>query len=170
MERVEAVRQLRLASKSEPTRKIAATPTRFHVENMPKGNFLVVPEVSSERREYIPIGFMTPEVICSNLVKLVPYATLFHYGVLQSTMHMSWMRQVCGRLKSDYRYSSSLVYNNFPWPKPLTKAALVQYDNQQPILVWSPSSPPPRPYSTPARNSPTPPSLTSTIPCRCHQC
>lgn len=117
MKRIEAVKQFRLDSKSEPTRKIAATPTRFHVENMPNSNYLVVPEVSSERREFIPIGFMGPEVICSNLVKLVPDATLFHFGVLQSTMHMAWMRQVCGRLEGRYRYSNTIVYNNFPWPQ-----------------------------------------------------
>jgi hypothetical protein len=117
LERVEAVRTLRLASKSAPTRNIADTPTRFHVEKFPSSTFIVVPKVSSERRPFLPIGFMSPDVICSDLLQLVPDATLFHFGIIQSTMHMSWMRQVCGRLKSDYRYSNSLVYNNFPWPK-----------------------------------------------------
>ncbi|MGH9865025.1 MAG: DNA methyltransferase, partial [Candidatus Acidiferrales bacterium] len=117
MARVEAVRNFRLASKSAPTRKIAETPTRFHVENMPKKPFLIVPEVSSERRRYVPIGFIQPEILCSNLVKIIPTAALFHFGVLSSTMHMAWVRQVCGRLKSDYRYSNKLVYNNFPWPE-----------------------------------------------------
>ena len=120
LERVENVRKFRLSSKSAPTRKIATTPTRFHVENMPKREFLVVPEVSSERRNYVPIGFMHPQILCSNLVKIVPDATLFHFGMLSSTMHMAWMRQVCGRLKSDYRYSSGLVYNNYPWPENVT--------------------------------------------------
>jgi hypothetical protein len=118
--RVEAVRKLRLASKSAPTRKIAETPTRFHVENFPKRNFLIVPEVSSERRSYIPIGFLPPEILCSNLVKIIPDATPFHFGVLSSAMHMAWTRQICGRLKSDYRYSNKLVYNNFPWPQSAT--------------------------------------------------
>jgi len=118
LERVENVRRFRLASKSAPTRKIAATPTRFHVENMPRRTFLVIPEVSSERRRYIPIGFMRPGVLCSNLVKIVPDAGLYHFAVLSSGIHMAWVRQVCGRLKSDYRYSSKLVYNNFPWPCP----------------------------------------------------
>ncbi len=118
MARVEAVRKSRLASKSAPTRKIAETPTRFHVKNMPKRIFLVVPEVSSERRHYIPIGFMQPEILCSNLVKIVSNATPYHFGLLSSVMNMAWVRQVCGRLKSDYRYSSKLVYNNFPWPNP----------------------------------------------------
>lgn len=118
MKRVEAVRDFRLSSKSAGTRKLADKPTRFHVENMPKGNFIVVPEVSSERRRYVPMGFMSPEVLCSNLVKIIPDASLFHFGVLTSNVHMAWMRAVCGRLKSDYRYSKDVVYNNFPWPTP----------------------------------------------------
>ncbi|TFG83375.1 MAG: class I SAM-dependent DNA methyltransferase [Spirochaetales bacterium] len=117
LERVDAVRKFRLASKSAPTRKIADTPTRFHVEKIPKSTFIVVPKVSSERRPFLPIGFMSPDVICSDLLQLITDASLFHFGIIQSTMHMSWMRQVCGRLKSDYRYSNSLVYNNFPWPR-----------------------------------------------------
>ena len=118
LERVEAVRDLRLASKSEPTRKLARTPTRFHVENFPPSSFLVIPKVSSERRPYIPIGFMTPPTLCSDLVFILPNASLFHLGMLSSNMHMAWTRRVCGRLKSDYRYSVGIVYNNFPWPEP----------------------------------------------------
>ena len=118
MKRVEAVRDFRLSSKSAGTRKLADKPTRFHVENMPNGNFIVIPEVSSERRRYVPMGFMSPDVLCSNLVKVIPNATLFHFGVLTSNVHMAWMRAVCGRLKSDYRYSKDVVYNNFPWPSP----------------------------------------------------
>jgi hypothetical protein len=121
MKRVEAVKAYRLASKSAPTRAIAAKPRRFHVENMPKTNYIVIPEVSSERRRYIPIGFLTPDVICSNKLKLIPNATVYHFGVLQSTMHMAWMRTVCCRLKSDYSYSNDIVYNNFPWPAPTDK-------------------------------------------------
>ena len=116
MKRVEAVRRVREASSSPGTRKLAETPTRFHVENMPDSNYLVIPEVSSERRRYIPIGFFSPEILCSNLVRIVPNATLYHFGVLTSSMHMAWTRYVCGRLKSDYRYSKDIVYNNFPWP------------------------------------------------------
>lgn len=116
MKRVDAVRQFRLASKSPPTQKLAQTPTRFHVENMPDSTYLLIPEVSSERREYIPIGFMHPDTLCSNLVKIVPHATLYHFGVLTSAMHMAWVRSVCGRLESRYRYSAGIVYNNFPWP------------------------------------------------------
>ena len=118
MERVQAVRDFRLESKSAGTRKIAEKPTRFHVENMPKGTYVLIPEVSSERRRYVPMGFMTPDVLCSNLVKIVPDATMYHFGVLTSNVHMAWMRAVCGRLKSDYRYSKDIVYNNFPWPSP----------------------------------------------------
>ena len=117
LKRIEAVREMRLASKSEGTRKLADRPTRFHVENMPTGNFIIVPSVSSERRCYIPMGFMPPTVFASNLVLIIPDATLYHFGVLESSVHMAWMRVVCGRLKSDYRYSKDIVYNNFPWPE-----------------------------------------------------
>lgn len=120
--RIEAVHKVRLESKSAPTQKLALTPTRFHVENMPNEPFLVIPGVSSERRSYIPIGFITPDVLASNLVNIIPHATVFHFGVLTSTMHMAWVRQVCGRLKSDYRYSAKLVYNNYPWPMDATMA------------------------------------------------
>lgn len=116
-ERIEAVRKLRLESKSAPTRKLAGTPTRFHVENIPDAPFLVIPEVSSERRRFIPMGYMQPDTLCSNLVKIARNATLFHFGVLSSTMHMAWVRNTCGRLKSDFRYSKDIVYNNFPWPE-----------------------------------------------------
>ena len=118
LKRVEAVRELRLASKSEGTRKLADRPTHFHVENMPKGNYIIVPSVSSEKRRYIPMGFMSPDALASNLVLIIPDATLYHFGILESNVHMAWMRAVCGRLKSDYRYSKDVVYNNFPWPTP----------------------------------------------------
>ncbi len=117
LERVEAVRAFRLASKSAPTRKLAETPTRFHVENMPLAAYLVLPEVSSERRSYLPIGYLEPEIISSNLLKIISDGNIFHFGVLSSVMHIAWVRYVAGRLKSDYRYSSSIVYNNFPWPR-----------------------------------------------------
>ena len=121
MKRVEAVRQLRLASKSPGTVKLADVPTRFHVENMPEGTYVVVPEVSSQRRRYVPMGYMNDSVLCSNKVRLMPNATLYHFGVLNSNVHMGWMRAVCGRLKSDYDYSIKIVYNNFPWPTPTDK-------------------------------------------------
>lgn len=118
MARVQAVREFRLSSKRASTLKLADTPTRFQTENMPEGTYILVPEVSSERRRYVPMGFMTPDVLCSNLVKIIPNASLYHFGVLTSNVHMAWMRTVCGRLKSDYRYSKDIVYNNFPWPNP----------------------------------------------------
>ena len=117
MKRVEAVRKYRGASKSAPTRKIAATPTRFHVENMPTSPFLVIPEVSSEHRPYIPIGFVRPNILCSNKLRILPHATPYHFGVLSSAMHMAWVRQVTGRLESRFQYSVKLVYNNYPWPE-----------------------------------------------------
>ncbi|GAB4485168.1 MAG: N-6 DNA methylase [Thermodesulfovibrionales bacterium] len=117
IKRVDAVRAFRLASKSAPTRKLAETPTRFHVENIPTKQYLVIPEVSSERRQYIPMGFMDAKTLSSNLVKIVPNAMPYHFGILSSAMHMAWVRYVCGRLKSDYRYSKDIVYNNFPWPE-----------------------------------------------------
>lgn len=116
MKRVEAVKAFREKSDSKDTQELAKKPRRFHVENMPTSNYILVPEVTSERRKYIPMGFMSPDVLCSNLVKLIPNATLFHFGVLESRIHMAWMRIVCGRLKEDYRYSKGIVYNNFPWP------------------------------------------------------
>lgn len=115
--RVEAVKAFRLASKSAGTIKLASTPRRFHVENMPSGTSILIPKVSSERRSYVPMGFMGPDDLCSDLVFLIPEATRFHFGVLTSFVHMAWMRAVAGRLKSDYRYSINLVYNNFPWPE-----------------------------------------------------
>ena len=118
MERVKAVREYRLASPSAGTVKLADKPTRFHVENMPKGHYVVIPEVSSEKRRYIPIGYLDDSKLCSNKLRLVPSATLFIFGVLESNVHMAWMRCVCGRLKSDYDYSIKIVYNNFPWPTP----------------------------------------------------
>ena len=130
MKRVDAVRKLRLASGSAPTRKIADTPRRFHVENMPGGDYLLIPRVSSENRAHIPIGFMPKDAIASDSALIVPGATLYHFGILTSNIHMAWVRAVCGRLKSDYRYSAGVVYNNFPWPSPdgkqkeaITKAA-----------------------------------------------
>lgn len=117
MKRVEAVRDFRLQSTSPGTRKTADTPTRFFFENMPKTTFVVIPETSSERRNYIPIAFLTPDHLTSNAVHILPNATLYHFGVLTSAAHMAWARRVCGRMKSDYRYSLGIVYNNFPWPK-----------------------------------------------------
>lgn len=117
MARIESVREYREKSTSPQTRKLAETPTKFHVCNMPETSYLLIPETSSEKRTYIPIGFISPEIISSNAVKIVPNASLCHFGVLTSEMHMTWVRAVCGRLESRYRYSKDIVYNNFPWPE-----------------------------------------------------
>ncbi len=114
--RVEAVRKFRAASKSTPTQKLAATPTRFHTEFIPTREFLALPQVSSERRMFIPIAFLTSEYLCGDKLRVIENVTLFHFGVMTSTMHMAWTRMVCGRLESRYQYSALIVYNNFPWP------------------------------------------------------
>ena len=115
-QRVAAVRHLRERSKSAPTRNLAATPTLYHVNVIPDSAFLVVPEVSSERREYVPIGWLEPPVVPSNLVRVLEDATKPIFALLTSAMHMAWLRHIGGRLKSDYRYSIGLVYNTFPLP------------------------------------------------------
>lgn len=121
MRRVDAVRKFRLESNRQGTKKGAETPTRFGLEVIPDADYIIVPKVSSERRNYIPIGFLGPDTICNDLVYLIPDADSYHFGILTSGMHMAWVRYVCGRLKSDYRYSIGIVYNNFPWPKPNAK-------------------------------------------------
>ncbi len=118
LKRVEAVRQYRLLSKSPGTVKLAETPTRFHVTNLPKGSYIVIPQVSSEKRRYIPMGYMDDGVLCSDKVRILPNGNLYHFGILESNVHMAWMRVVCCRLKSDYSYTVNDVYNNFPWPSP----------------------------------------------------
>jgi hypothetical protein len=115
-ERMDKVRNVRLDSKSPPTQAIAETPERFHVENFPKGDFIIVPEVSSERRTYIPIGHLSPHVLASNLLNVVASFDPALFGILSSQIHMAWMRAVAGRLKTDYRYSAGIVYNTFPIP------------------------------------------------------
>ena len=114
--RVEACRADRLSAPDVGRRKLADTPHLFR-ETMNPDSFVIVPAVSSENRIYVPIGFAGKDIIASNLVNIVPDATLYHFGVLTSSVHMAWMRAVAGRLKSDYRYSAAIVYNNFPWPK-----------------------------------------------------
>ena len=117
MKRIEACRLDRLASPDAGRRKLADCPSLFRETKNPD-TFIVVPAVSSERRRYIPIGFLDSDTIATNLVTIIPNASLYHFGILTSNVHMAWMRTVCGRLKSDYRYSKDIVYNNFPWPTP----------------------------------------------------
>ena len=118
MRRLEAVRDMRLNSSAAPTRALAEKPYLFFSTPQTDSNYICIPEVSSERRKYVPIGFMDKSVIASNTVSIVPDATFYHMGILTSNVHNAWMRVVCGRLKSDYRYSGAIVYNNFPWPTP----------------------------------------------------
>ncbi len=114
--RVELCRTNRLAMKDKGTQKLADTPSTFRDTNNPD-NYIALPMVSSERRRYIPMAYLHGDVIPTNQVQTIPDATLYHFGILTSNVHMSWMRVVCGRLKSDYRYSKDIVYNNFPWPE-----------------------------------------------------
>jgi hypothetical protein len=117
IKRVEKVKETRLASKAEATRRKANTPTLFAQISQPNKSYLAIPEVSTERRKYIPVAFLTADVIASNKIQLVPDANLYHFGIITSDMHMTWMRYTCGRMKSDYSYSNTIVYNNFPWPE-----------------------------------------------------
>ena len=118
LERVAAVREFRLASKRTQTLKAADWPNKFAMTVIPDSNYLLIPRVSSERRRYIPIGFMHPDDFVNDAVQIIPSATLYHFGVLTSNVHMAWVRAVCGRLEMRYRYSKDVVYNNFPWPTP----------------------------------------------------
>jgi hypothetical protein len=113
---VDAVRQERLKSKAESTRKYADYPTLFRQISQPDSDYLAIPEVSSERRKYIPIAYFSKDVISSNTVQFVPNAGAFEFGILSSQMHMAWVSVVCGRLESRFRYSNTIVYNNYPWP------------------------------------------------------
>ena len=115
--RVEKVRDARAASGKARTREWAAYPTLFSENRQPDSDYLAIPKVSSERRTYMPIGFISKEWIATGSILVAPSAGLLDFGVLQSTMHMAWMRCTCGRMKSDYQYSVSIVYNNFPWPE-----------------------------------------------------
>lgn len=118
-EKVESVRQFRLSSKAKTTNSYAKVPQLFAQITQPDDvDYLIIPRVSSEKRRYVPIGFAASDIISSDAVQIVPNATLYHFGVLTSNVHMAWMRAVCGRLKSDYRYSKEIVYNTFPWPEP----------------------------------------------------
>ncbi len=121
MKRVEAVKEERLRSVKGPTRDLARSPAEFGEDRQPDTPYLLIPKVSSESRYYVPLGFMTPEIIINPTVLVIPNASLYDFGVLQSSMHMAWMRAVCGRMKSDYQYSASIVYNNLPWPEPNEK-------------------------------------------------
>ena len=134
MKRLEAVKKMRLASSAKPTRALADKPYIFFSTPQTDSNYLCIPEVSSERRRYIPIGFMDKSIIASNKLLIIADATMYHFGVLTSNVHMAWMRTVCGRLKSDYQYSSANVYNTFPWPTPTEQQKLKIKQTAQAIL------------------------------------
>ncbi len=134
LKRAELVKKFRLESKAPSTQKFAATPTLFRDRNQPE-SFIVVPRVSSENRKYIPMGFFDLNSIVSDTCMSIPNGTLYHFGILMSVMHMAWVRTVCGRLKSDYRYSKDIVYNNFPWPEtPTDKQIKLIEDKAQKVL------------------------------------
>lgn len=117
LERVKKVQEARLAMKDEGARKLADNPTTFRDTLNPE-NYIAIPIVSSEKRKYVPMAFLDKDTIPTNQVQIVPNAEFYHFGILQSNVNMAWMRTVCGRLKSDYRYSAKIVYNNFPWCDP----------------------------------------------------
>ena len=126
MQRIAAIKEFRLKSSKEATRKYADYPTRFMELRQPKTDYILIPRHTSENRRYIPFGFMSSDIICGDANNMIPNATLYHFGILTSNVHMAWVRVVCGRIKSDYRYSNDIVYNNFPWcnPTPEQKATI----------------------------------------------
>jgi hypothetical protein len=132
--RVAQVRQFRLRSPKASTKRMADQPTLFDQIRQPTKPYILIPRHSSESRRYVPFGYFTPEVIISDSCTAVPEATPYHFGVLSSQMHMSWLKQICGRIKSDYRYSNKLVYNNFPWPLPVEAERKAVEDATQAVL------------------------------------
>ena len=131
--RVAAVREFRLNSKKQQTKRRADIPHLFAEDRQPSTNYILFPRTSSERRRYLPIGFLPAEVIAGDTI-ILPDATLYHFGILTSNVHNAWMRVICGRMKSDYRYSSTLVYNNFPWPNPTDEQKIKIEKTAQAIL------------------------------------
>jgi hypothetical protein len=117
LERVENVKSLRSESTRKETKELAKTPALFGEIRQPESDYVYIPLTSSENRDYIPMSFFDKEKISNNTASVVPNATLYHFGILQSIQHMTWVNYVCGRLESRYRYSNNLVYNNFPWPE-----------------------------------------------------
>ena len=116
LQRLARVKEMRLASSKVSTQKWADLPSLFIEERQPADNYILIPRVSSERRKYIPIGYVNKEIIVSDSAIALPKNDFYVLGVLTSTMHMAWVKYTCGRLKSDFRYSNTIVYNNYPWP------------------------------------------------------
>ena len=133
-ERVKKVREFRLKSKNAANQKKAETPYLFYHISQPKTKYILVPSVSSERRKYIPMDFVSPEIICTNLNLMIPDAQLWHFGILTSRVHMIWMATVCGRLRADFRYSAQIVYNNFVWRSMQVRDYLALTESAQKIL------------------------------------
>lgn len=133
-DRLQKVREFRKNSTAAPTRKFAEKPYQFFSTPQTDETYLIIPRHSSENRKYIPIGFMMPDVIASDSCSIVCSANLYHFGILTSNVHMAWMRVVCGRIKSDYRYSGNIVYNNFPWCNPTDKQKATIEKTAQGIL------------------------------------
>ena len=147
--RLEAVREFRLASKKEATRHGASEPGLFTEIRQPKSRYIVIPRHSSETRRYIPFGYFEPEYIVADSCSSVPDASIFHFGIISSAIHMAWVRQVCGRIKSDFRYSNKIVYNNYPWPVNATdKHRAVVEEKAQTVLAAREPHLPPRGMST----------------------
>lgn len=126
--RVAAVKQFRLESKAELTRSKASFPALFMQISQPKTDYIALPEVSSENREYIPIAYLSSKIIASNTIQMIPNPSIFIFGILTSKMHMVWTKNICGRLESRFRYSNSLVYNNFPWPENVTRVQTINIE------------------------------------------
>lgn len=116
-EKIDSVRDFRFSSDREATKKLAEYPTLFGEDRQPKNNYILIPKVSSETRQYIPLGFLNKSHIANGSSMIVENATLFEFGILTSIMHMAWIKYTCGRMKSDYQYSNTIVYNNYPFPK-----------------------------------------------------
>lgn len=134
MKRLDAIKAFRLKSSAAPTRKFADKPHLFFSTPQTDETYMVIPRVSSQRRRYIPAGFMTPDIIAADSCSIVCGATMYHFGIIESVVHMSWMRVIAGRLKSDYRYSGGVVYNNFPWPTPTEEQKAIIEQTAQGIL------------------------------------
>jgi hypothetical protein len=147
-QRVEAVRDFRLASKKAPTREKANQASLFAEIRQPTSRYIVIPRHSAETRRYIPFGYFEPDVILHDSCSCLPNATPFHFGVMSSSMHMAWMSTVCGRIKSDYRYSSNIVYNNFAWPNPTPQQRARVEEKAQAVLTARAPHLPPRGMST----------------------
>ena len=118
MDAINSVKQMRESSNRAATKKLADTPMLFGEIRQPETEYIIIPRHSSQNRKYVPIGFVSPEIICGDANLLLPKASLYQFGVMISNVHNAWIRTVCGRIKSDFRYSANIVYNNFPWPSP----------------------------------------------------